>query len=37
MTKFGKSKKPEYPVFYFGPSDFGSFRVKPRNELNLKI
>jgi hypothetical protein len=30
MTKFGKVGK-------IGVSNFGNFRAKPRNELNLKI
>jgi hypothetical protein len=30
-------KKSDYPVSYFGKFDFGSFRIKPRNDLNLKI
>jgi hypothetical protein len=29
--------KLDYPVCYFGASSFGSFRVKPRKELDLKI
>jgi rRNA maturation protein Nop10 len=37
MTKFGKSEKMDYPVSYSGTSDFGSFRVKLRKELKLKI
>jgi hypothetical protein len=34
MNKFGKSRKTRLPGFYFEPSDFCSFRVKQRNELN---
>jgi hypothetical protein len=30
-------KKSDYPVCYSETSDFGSFRPKPRKELNLKI
>jgi hypothetical protein len=30
-------KKSDCSVCQFGVSDFGSFRAKPRNELNLKI
>jgi hypothetical protein len=37
MTKFGETGKPDYPISYSGISGFGSFYVKPRNELNLKI
>jgi hypothetical protein len=37
MTKFGESRKSDYPVYYFGTSCFDSFRVKSRNELDLKI
>jgi hypothetical protein len=37
MAKFGKSEKPDCPISYFRPSGFGSFRVKLRNELKLKI
>jgi hypothetical protein len=27
----------DYPVSYFALFSFGSFRIKSRNELNLKI
>jgi hypothetical protein len=37
MTKFDESKKLDCPVYYFRLSDFGSFRIKPRNELNSNI
>jgi hypothetical protein len=37
MTKFDKSGKLDYPVCYFGTSDFGSFRIKSRKELNSEI
>jgi hypothetical protein len=30
-------KKLDYLIFYSGTSGFGSFRVKPRKELRLKI
>jgi hypothetical protein len=30
-------EKPDYPVSYSRTSCFGSFRVKPRKKLNLKI
>jgi hypothetical protein len=30
-------EKLDYPVRYFGTSDFGSFSIKPRKELDLKI
>jgi hypothetical protein len=35
MTKFDKSKKPYYPIYYFRTSDFDSFRIKLRYELLL--
>jgi hypothetical protein len=37
MTKFGKVKKLDTPFSGFGQSDFGSFRVKSRKGLKLKI
>jgi hypothetical protein len=30
-------EKPDHPISYSGLSGFGSFRTKPRKELNLKI
>jgi hypothetical protein len=37
MTKCGKARNPDYPVWQTGVSGFDSFRAKSRKELNLKI
>jgi hypothetical protein len=36
-TKFGRSEKIDYPVYYSGLSGFDSFRVKLRKELNSNM
>jgi uncharacterized Zn finger protein (UPF0148 family) len=37
MIKFGKAGKTDCPVCQTRVSNFGSFKAKPRKELNLKI
>jgi hypothetical protein len=37
MTKFDKAGKLDYLVWETGVSDFGSFRIGSRKELNMKI
>jgi hypothetical protein len=37
MSNLARLRKPDVPVSYSGYYGFGSFRLKPRKELNLKI
>jgi hypothetical protein len=37
MTKFGRSEKSDHRVSYSETFGFDTFRLKPRNELKLKI